>query len=441
VSVRLRAPSTTPEPVGRPARPASARVRAAVLIPLAVLAVATGLRTWRLSFPDQTIADEAYYAGDAENYLGGGVAYTPPAFRTIPQENTWVHPPLGKELIALGVGPLGGRPIGWRLPAAVAGIAGVFLVYLLGLSLWRSPGWAGLAALLVAVDGLHIVMSRLAMLDIFLSAFVTAGFLFVVRALAEGDHPGAWDERFGGRDLLLAGSMFGCAIATKWSGAFPLLVAIAIVVAHRRRLAAPALSLIAVPVGVYCVVYFPYWLAYGPDILGFVRLQGHMLARQLGTVSPNPLASSPWTWPPMLHPLRAFPSAMGSVPPTAPRIETVGNPVLWWGFLASLPLVAVSAIRRRDLAARVAVAGYVSLWMPWLLFGRTEYFYYMTPAVPFMALAVVSAIRSMPSHGARVGRGVAAAAVVSAAAFAPVWLGLAVPAWWFRAIAWLPGWR
>jgi dolichyl-phosphate-mannose-protein mannosyltransferase len=79
--------------------------------------------------------------------------------------------------------------------------------------------------------------------------------------------------------------------------------------------------------------------------------------------------------------------------------------------------------------------------MPWLLFGRTEYFYYMTPAVPFMALAMVSAIRSMPSHGARVGRGVAAAAVVSAAAFAPVWLGIAVPAWWFRAIAWLPGWR
>jgi dolichyl-phosphate-mannose-protein mannosyltransferase len=430
-----------PEPVGSPASRPRLRLRGALLIPLAVLAVATGLRTWRLSFPSTTIADEAYYAGDAENYLGGGIAYTRPAFRTIPQENTWMHPPLGKELIALGVGPLGARPVGWRLPAAAAGVVGVALVYALGLALWGSPGWAALAALLVAVDGLHVVMSRLAMLDIFLSAFVTAGFLFVVGAIRYEHREGAWVDRFGGANLLLAGAMFGCAIATKWSAAFPLAVAFAFVVAYRRELTAPALSLVAVPVAVYAAAYFPYWLAYGPDLLGFVRLQGHMLARQLGTMSPNPLASSPWTWPPMLHPLRAFPSAMGSVPPTAPRIETIGNPVLWWGFLASLPFVVVSAIRHGDVAARVTVVGYVSLWMPWLLFGRTEYFYYMTPAVPFMALAMVSAIRSMPSHGARVGRGVAAAAVVSAAAFAPVWLGIAVPAWWFRAIAWLPGWR
>jgi dolichyl-phosphate-mannose-protein mannosyltransferase len=75
----------------------------------------------------------------------------------IADEATWVHPPLGKWIIAfLGVGPIGQRPIGWRLPSAVFGIAGVGLLYVLALRLWRSVWWAGFAALLLALDGLHI---------------------------------------------------------------------------------------------------------------------------------------------------------------------------------------------------------------------------------------------------------------------------------------------
>jgi hypothetical protein len=36
-------------------------------------------------------------------------------------------------------------------------VAGVLLVHLLALAMWPSPWWAGLAGLLVAVDGVHIV--------------------------------------------------------------------------------------------------------------------------------------------------------------------------------------------------------------------------------------------------------------------------------------------
>ncbi len=104
----------------------------------------------------------------------------PPAVR-IADEATWVHPPLGKWIIALlGIGPIGQRSIGWRLPSAVFGIAGVALLYLLALHLWRSVWWAGFSALLLALDGLHIVQSRMAMLDIFLTTFITAAVLFLV---------------------------------------------------------------------------------------------------------------------------------------------------------------------------------------------------------------------------------------------------------------------
>ena len=88
-----------------------------------------------------------------------------------------VHPPLGKWLIAMGIRLFGFNEVGWRVAAAVAGIA------------VRPASWsgsvggcsvptcsAGAAGLLMALDGMHLVMSRVALLDIFLTLFVVAAF-------------------------------------------------------------------------------------------------------------------------------------------------------------------------------------------------------------------------------------------------------------------------
>ena len=209
-------------------------IPSSVAVPVIVLAIAAGLRLWGLASPDQPYGDESYYVFDAAAYLGGGIVdpigADPPAVR-IADEGTWVHPPLGKWIIALlGVGPIGQRSIGWRFPSALFGIAGVGLLYLLALRLWRSVWWAGLAALLLALDGLHIVQSRMAMLDIFLTTFVTAAVLFLVldRERMESHRSAGrwpWIERlFGSPYRLWAGVFLGCAIATKWSGAFALAV-------------------------------------------------------------------------------------------------------------------------------------------------------------------------------------------------------------------------
>ncbi len=54
--------------------------------------------------PGQLYWDEHYYVFDAEAYLGGGFGQpgigSPPPVR-IADEGTWVHPPLGKWMIAL----------------------------------------------------------------------------------------------------------------------------------------------------------------------------------------------------------------------------------------------------------------------------------------------------------------------------------------------------
>ena len=151
--------------------------------PCLILLAAAALRLWSLPSPPSLYWDEQYYVFDAEVYLHGGFGQpvgNPPPVK-IDDEGTWIHPPMGKWIIALlGVGPLGLHAFGWRLPSALFGIAGVALLYLLALRLWGSPGWAAFAAVLLAFDGLHIVQSRLAMLDIFLSTFIIAGFLFLV---------------------------------------------------------------------------------------------------------------------------------------------------------------------------------------------------------------------------------------------------------------------
>jgi dolichyl-phosphate-mannose-protein mannosyltransferase len=451
-------------------------LRAAVLVPVAVVAVAAGLRFWNLSQPSRTYGDEGWYALDAYGYLGGAThAESPddPTYR-IDGEATWVHPPLGKWLIALGIGPLGFHPFDWRVMPALFGVAAVLLLYLLALELWGSVRWAGLASGLLALDGLHIVQSRIAMLDAFLSTFVLAGIYLVVLDLRRmrRDPQGRIERWFGSRYLLGAGLCLGGAAATKWSGLYGL--ALAALLAVRWSVRAPGTprnpvepgrrvpgesgrrglgdraprrgpwtlpaAFVLVPLGVYLLAYWQLFAEHGPDLLGFLGLQARMFGHGLHHAVRDAGSSSAWGWPLLLRPIRYFPSELAR---GAARREVlaVGNPVLWWGFLALLPVSLDAALRRRDPGARLALAGYGAMYLPWLAFSRTQFLYYMTPAIPFMCLAVVAALRSFPPRArTRAASAFGGASLLAAAAFAPVWLFLQVPEGWLHALHWLPSW-
>lgn len=159
-----------------------------------VIVIAAALRFFNLDHPAEVYFDETYYANDAVVYLEG-----PEAFRHnldelyggdsresdivpvsgVPGEISWVHPPLGKWIIASGIAAFGKNPWGWRSMSALFGVASVAATYLLALVLWRRHSWAFLAGLLIALDGLAIVESRVAMLDGFVSTFIVIAFLFM----------------------------------------------------------------------------------------------------------------------------------------------------------------------------------------------------------------------------------------------------------------------
>ena len=180
------------------------------------------------------IFDEQYYACDAKSLITYGVEHSTassgPFCSTTDDPAFVVHPPLGKWLIGLGEKVFGFTPFGWRFAAALFGTLTVLLVIRIGRRMTGSTLLGAFAGFLLAVDGLHFVQSRVAMLDVFLCFWVVAmfGALLVdrdqVRArLAAAPDP--TDVALGLRPWrLLAGACAGAALATKWSGLFPVVV-------------------------------------------------------------------------------------------------------------------------------------------------------------------------------------------------------------------------
>ncbi|GAA3405189.1 dolichyl-phosphate-mannose--protein mannosyltransferase [Pseudarthrobacter polychromogenes] len=224
-----------------------------LLVP--VLTALTGgiLRFVRLEAPPKLVFDETYYVKDAYSYLVSGYERGWPdkandAFNAgnpgvlLDSPEYVVHPPVGKWMIAAGMGIFGpDNPFGWRFAAALTGTLSILLLSLIALKLFRSLPLAGAAGLLLAVDGHHLVMSRTSLLDIFLMFWVLAAFgallldrdngrrrLALRLALAAADNGGrpTAGQLLSGPWLgirwwrVAAGVCLGLAVGTKWSGLF-----------------------------------------------------------------------------------------------------------------------------------------------------------------------------------------------------------------------------
>ena len=215
---------------------------------LAVTVLAGFLRLWDLGKPRAFLFDETYYAKDAWSLLHFGYAqnYVEKANEQILAGRTtgqWtgtpemvVHPEVGKWLIALGEAAFGMNPFGWRIASAIAGTLMVMVMVRLARRITRSTLLGLVAGLLMCFEGQQLVLSRLALLDIFLAFFLLCAVSCMVadrdwgRArlaarIGEGTRldPSSWGPLVLWRPWRLAtGVCWGLAISTKWSALFPL---------------------------------------------------------------------------------------------------------------------------------------------------------------------------------------------------------------------------
>ena len=429
---------------------------------MAVVALGAFIRLVQLGSPAQVYFDETYYANDARVYLRGVDAYEhpldfdperppvlPPPFQGVRGEKSWVHPPLGKWLIAAGEALVGPEsPWGWRLAPAVAGVATVGLVYLLGLELLGgAPWWAALAALLAALDGLLIVQSRISMLDSLLAAFVCAGAWCLLKdrrrvVSAAPDERRPW---YGTPWRIGAGTALAAAVSTKWSGALALLAAALLLVmwsASQGRLreegAGIAVALVAIPALVYLMSYAGWFLQHGFSPGAFFSLQRRIADYHAGLDAAHPYESSALTWLVLRRPVAYYYQEDGD---TVRHILALGNPGLWWAFIPAFAGLAWLATRRACWEARTVLALILFQYVPWLLVARALFLFYMTPVVPFMALTVTMAARALPGRaGAAAAAVVGVGAVAGLAFLAPLWIGYGVDRTWWRQLMLFGSW-
>lgn len=440
---RLTAPPTPIDVLGP--GPPTDRLRG-WLVALTVAALAGVLRFVGLGHPTDAgtpVFDEKHYAPQAWQILRNGGFEDNPGYELV------VHPPLGKQLIALGELLFGYDSFGWRASVAFAGTLTVLLVVCAARRLTRSTLLGGVAGVLLACDGLSHVQSRMAMLDGFLALFVAAAFAALLcdrddvrtrmaRVLVEGR---VVESRFGPRLgvrwwRLAAGVLLGLACAIKWSGvywlvAFALLTLLWDATARRAAgVARPWLGTLRrdLPPAAWAFGAVPV-LAYLASWWGWFRsetaIDRHVVGRRVGTDGPfafvpdalrslwyysgrvlefhaglttqssgqHPWESKPWTWPMSLRPMLYYYASGDDVtgcggPDCISAVLLVGTPALWWPALVVLAFAVWRLVSRADWRYGAVLVGYAAGILPWLAnIDRQMYLFYMAPVAPFLVLA------------------------------------------------------
>jgi dolichyl-phosphate-mannose-protein mannosyltransferase len=216
----------------------------------AVTLLAGFLRLWSLGRPHAFLFDETYYAKDAWSLWHHGyvTSYVDNANEKIlsgdlhglfkDSPSMIVHPEVGKWLIGLGEHLFGMDPFGWRIASAVVGTLMITVMVRLARRLTGSTLLGCVAGLLLCCDGMEFLLSRLALLDIFMAFFLLCavaclvtdrdwGRLRIARLVPSGHRTAAndWGPVRGLRWRpwrLAAGICFGLACGTKWSAVYPL---------------------------------------------------------------------------------------------------------------------------------------------------------------------------------------------------------------------------
>ncbi|MEM5814544.1 MAG: glycosyltransferase family 39 protein [Candidatus Aenigmatarchaeota archaeon] len=316
--------------------------------------------------------DEHYYVPAARSILANWTDTNPE------------HPPLVKLVLAGSMAAFGDNALAWRLPAVAAGLASIALFYFVALGLSRDKRIAVLSAALLALDPTHIVLSRVAMLDIFMLAFGLAGAHFALR-----------------NNWLWSGVFFGLAVASKWPAALILLAVLSFLCLRKRLDMKGALFSFVIMALVYVLAYAPFIALHGPE--EWLSLQAGnaqlMSTMEMGSSRSSYAYQWLYLWKPvyfawwpvpgyyapedMLWLVRLF----GAFPDFA--IIVLSNPLTWLGGMAALGWLAFNRAKKMSAVRMFSVLWFVCTYVPFLLMPRTRTaLYYMLLIIPAYMLAL-----------------------------------------------------
>jgi dolichyl-phosphate-mannose--protein O-mannosyl transferase len=438
--------------------------------PLLVTLFAALLRFNRLSVPNAVIFDETYYAKDAWSILKHGVEWN---WVANPANNSdfvnnqviaghtnlfaacsgtscgeyVVQPEVGKLLIAVGEWLYGLTTLGWRVAPALFGTLAILVMCRVARRLTRSTLLGCTAGLLLSLDSLEFVLSRTAILDIFLMFFVLAAFgalvvdrdvsrarLAEAMVLRPGDAsgPGLGIRKW----RVLAGVLLGLACATKQYGVWYILAFAGLCLAWdlgaRRTVGLRdyvrgalvrdgkwlLLTLGVIPLVTYTLTWMNWLVTNTGYDRGYAQGTGfnipvlaplyslfeyhkQMVQFGVGLNARHPYMSQPWDWFFITRPVAFYwtsysdPAGLhvakaGTTGPWVQEVLAIGNPAIWWVSIPAMAFCLGWWLTRRDWRAGAALLGVAAGWATWLPFvSRTKFYYYALEFEPFLIICIV----------------------------------------------------
>ena len=401
----------------------------------AILTFALSIRLWRLSLPTGYIFDEVYYAKNANSLLSSAVELDAQG-----QAEFVVHPPFGKWLIAIGIRFFGNEEFGWRFASAIFGTLSILLIYLIVKKLFNSEFLSITAALLMAFDGLNLVMSRVALLDIFLMFFILLSIYFLIT-----------------NNLWLSGSAIGLAISIKWSAAFLIPLVILFVVIYNkvtfRNLYKVVSQFTLLPIS----IYFASWSGWIFSSQGWARQSESNVFASLwnyhlqildfhqGLDDKHAYQANPWSWLVLGRPTSFYyesPSDCGAEK-CAQEILAIGTPLLWWISIFAVAITFGFLVTKLERAAAIILLGFAGTYLTWFFIqSRTTFYFYSISILPFLILALIYCFNQL-LNSAIYKKYITSFVILVAINFIyflPIYLGISIPYSQWLSRMWFESW-
>ena len=403
---------------------------------LLILALAFALRFLWLGLVPQIYFDEVNYLYDALKYQKGLLSLERES-AAVPQ-----HPLLSMLFMQYGIVMFGFNYFGWRIFSVVFGLVSIIAFYFLVKQLFTNRT-AIIASFLLSIDFLHIVLSRIAMIEIYVFGFMILGFCFLARSLKHEKSEG----------LLLAGTFFGLALATKLVALFALLAGFLIylaISADPKRLLRGFIRLIILPLLLFIVVSLLLNLSGGMNPLTWAQFEVKNFEYHQMFSYHHPFNAAAWTWPFLLRSTPFFGAQMG--PDLTGYIIAFGNPAVYWLLVPVMIYLLYEFQKKRNTSVLFILIGFICAYLPWLvyeylgkmyiIYARGLFFYYFLPAVPFYLAGLAYVLDNLFNN--KVGKIAVVLYLILVAAlflfFSPLLYGLPVNPDYLKWMIWIKGW-
>ena len=400
----------------------------------------------QISYMNTTYFDEIYHARTAYEYTQGMEIYE------------WTHPPLGKLIMTIPIQILGMTPFAYRIMGNIAGLLMLVVIFIFAKRMFKKTEYALLAMITFAADGMHFVQTRIGTVDSYLVLFIMLAYLFMYQYICCDS-----DREEGKMHLHLLGSGFfmGCAIATKWNGAYTAIgLALLFFINYFNRNSRMSFSskwryhrvkiilgcfiyFIFIPIFIYIVSYIPD-MRINPEIgtlSGFFKLQMKMYHYHADLEATHPF-SSPWyLWPLGIKPLWYYDGKVAEGMVSSITLHC--NPFIWWTGIVAIIYHMIKVITDRSKNYIFLSVAILAAYVPYIGISRVMFIYHYFPVIPLMILAIVGTVKEIEESLQQTywWKVYAVVAVVIFIFFYPIYSGLTIPAWYARLVEWFPIWQ